>query len=122
MDEKTPTSAGRRNCWKLVVVSIGMMVVVVVGAAGGMQFPVLEKAPVMEQVEPSLDGPHRGGRGADAPLIEGRRPDHLDPDEEEEPLILSWEFINGLFVAILVLEFIVFPLLFWVWFGPKHKK
>ncbi|MCR5756584.1 MAG: hypothetical protein K6F95_01580 [Selenomonas sp.] len=44
---------------------------------------------------------------------------HGLPEPRQEAFFLSWDFINGLFVLILLMEFIIFPFLFWLWFG-KH--
>ena len=38
------------------------------------------------------------------------------PPLSQESFFLSWDFINGLFAIILVVEFVVFPFLFWLWF------
>ena len=126
MVENTPISAGHRCRWKIVVVSLGVLVFAVVGAAWFMQFPALEQKPIPEQADFSSGRPHKGPRIVNDSLVEGERPPHQGHgpgvEEEDEPLILSWDFINGLFAAILVLEFIIFPILFWVWFGPIHKK
>ena len=43
------------------------------------------------------------------------------PPLRQESFFLSWDFINGLFAIILVVEFVVFPFLFWLWFG-KDKR
>jgi hypothetical protein len=43
------------------------------------------------------------------------------PPPRQESFFLSWDFINGLFAIILVVEFAVFPFLFWLWFG-KDKR
>ena len=64
------------------------------------------------------DGPRVIGK---SPVVDGRSV-QAGLDTQEEPVFLSWDFINGLFAAILVLEFVVFPFLFWLWFGPIHKK
>ena len=122
MEEKTPISERCRCHWKIVVASIGMLVLAVVVVTGITQLPSLEQKPVSEQVNFSMDRPHKGPRIVDNPLTDGERPPHPCPEDEKEPLILSWDFINGLFAVILVLEFIVFPILFWVWFRPIHKK
>lgn len=122
MEEKTPTSAGLKCRWKIVVVSIGLLFLVLGGVAWVMQLPSVEQKPISEQADFSMDRPHRGPKIVDNPLNEGGRPRHLCPEDKDEPLILSWDFINGLFAVILVLEFIVFPILFWVWFRPIHKK
>lgn len=45
--------------------------------------------------------------------------DNREFQDPEEPFFLSWNFINGLFLGILVLEFFIFPFLFWMWFGPN---
>ena len=42
------------------------------------------------------------------------------PPPQEAPLFMSWDFINGLFVIIILFEIIVFPLLFWLWFGKQQ--
>lgn len=44
------------------------------------------------------------------------------PEEAPAPFFLEWDFINGLFLVILILEFLVFPVLFWLWFGPEKKE
>ena len=33
---------------------------------------------------------------------------------------LSWDIINGLFALIFALEFLIFPVLFWLWFGKQE--
>ena len=43
------------------------------------------------------------------------------PPPRPESFFLSWDFINGLFAIILVVEFVIFPILFWLWFG-KDKR
>ncbi len=56
-------------------------------------------------------------------IISGFVPDrhHGPPPARQESFFLSWDFINGLFAIILLAEFIVFPILFWLWFGQdKH--
>lgn len=35
--------------------------------------------------------------------------------------ILTWDLINGLFFVIIIVEFIVFPFLFWLWFSKSKK-
>ncbi|SFT73329.1 hypothetical protein SAMN02910356_01857 [Selenomonas sp. GACV-9] len=45
-----------------------------------------------------------------------------DASSSQEPVFLSWNFINGLFLGILVLEFVIFPILFWMWFGPGSQQ
>ena len=45
-----------------------------------------------------------------------------DPAASQEPVFLRWDFINGLFLGILVLEFVIFPILFWMWFGPGSQR
>lgn len=35
--------------------------------------------------------------------------------------ILTWDLINGLFLVIIIVEFIVFPFLFWLWFSKPKK-
>ena len=64
-----------------------------------------------------------GSEGKDEPRVVGgfvpnRRlgPPPQKPDEE----ILSWDLINGLFAVIIFLELVVFPLLFWLWFGKEQ--
>ena len=48
---------------------------------------------------------------------------HMPPEPRQEAFFLSWDFINGLFAIILLVEFIVFPILFWLWFGKdKHTE
>lgn len=41
------------------------------------------------------------------------------PAVKWEGSILSWDFINGLFALIFALEFLIFPVLFWLWFGKE---
>lgn len=55
-------------------------------------------------------------------IVSGFVPDrhYGPPPPQQESFFLSWNFINGLFAIILVVEFIVFPILFWLWFG--HEK
>ena len=36
--------------------------------------------------------------------------------------LLDWDFINALFIVIMVVEFVVFPGLFWLWFGPGSSN
>lgn len=124
MEENTSILAGHRCRWKIVVVSVGVLILTAVGVAWFTQLPSVEQKPVPEQTDFSSDRHHKGPRIVDGSLAEGERPPHPGPgpEDENEPLILSWDFINGLFAAILVLEFIIFPILFWVWFGPIHKK
>ena len=43
------------------------------------------------------------------------------PPAKEASFWLSWNFINGLFVIIILFEIIVFPLLFWLWFGSRQQ-
>ena len=45
-----------------------------------------------------------------------------DPAASQDPVFLRWDFINGLFLGILVLEFVIFPILFWMWFGPGSQR
>lgn len=46
---------------------------------------------------------------------------HLGPPPQRpEEEILSWDLINGLFAVIIFLELVVFPLLFWLWFGKDQ--
>lgn len=48
---------------------------------------------------------------------------HMPLEPKQESFFLSWDFINGLFAIILLVEFIVFPFLFWLWFGKdKHTE
>lgn len=42
------------------------------------------------------------------------------PPDREAPLFLSWDFINALFAIIIAFEVVVFPLLFWLWFGRQQ--
>ena len=44
------------------------------------------------------------------------------PAASQDPVFLRWDFINGLFLGILVLEFVIFPILFWMWFGPGSQR
>lgn len=45
------------------------------------------------------------------------------PPPKQESFFLSWDFINGLFAVILLMEFVVFPFLFWLWFGKgRHTE
>ena len=44
---------------------------------------------------------------------------HGPPAVRWEGNLLSWEFINGLFALIFALEFLIFPVLFWLWFGKE---
>jgi len=63
------------------------------------------------------------GSNADGPkIVGGFVPErHLGPPPiQESPVFLSWNFINGLFVIIILCEIIVFPLLFWLWFGRQQ--
>ncbi|MBE6075205.1 MAG: hypothetical protein E7202_11960 [Selenomonas ruminantium] len=69
------------------------------------------------------DGPRIiGGFVPEAPR--GAPPAELrdDPAAPQEPVFLRWDFINGLFLGILVLEFVIFPILFWMWFGPGSQR
>ena len=56
-------------------------------------------------------------------IVGGYVPEHHQgpPPPRQESIFLSWDFINGLFAIILVVEFVVFPFLFWLWFG-KDKR
>jgi len=48
---------------------------------------------------------------------------HGPPEPRQEAFFLSWDFINGVFAVILLMEFIIFPILFWLWFGKdKHTE
>jgi len=48
---------------------------------------------------------------------------HGLPPPKEEAFFLSWDFVNALFAIILLVEFIVFPFLFWLWFGHhRHTE
>ena len=63
------------------------------------------------------------GSDAEGPkIVGGFVPErHMGPPQAKEaPLFLSWNFINGLFVIIILFEIIVFPLLFWLWFGKQQ--
>lgn len=42
------------------------------------------------------------------------------PPQKQDEEILSWNLINGLFAVIIFLEMVVFPVLFWLWFGKKN--
>ena len=58
-------------------------------------------------------------------IVSGFVPDRHQgpPPPRQEAFFLSWDFINGLFALILLAEFVVFPLLFWLWFGKdKHTE
>ena len=35
---------------------------------------------------------------------------------------LTWDLINGLFLVIIVVEFFVFPFLFWLWFSKSKNN
>lgn len=54
-------------------------------------------------------------------IVSGFVPDrHLGPPPNQEEEVLSWDLINGLFAVIIFLELVVFPLLFWLWFGKEQ--
>ena len=62
--------------------------------------------------------------GEDGPrIVGGFVPERHNPPEihKNETVFLSWEFINSLFALILVFEFIVMPILMWLWFGKKKE-
>ena len=56
-------------------------------------------------------------------IVGGFVPERHNPPEihKNETVFLSWEFINSLFALILVFEFIVMPILMWLWFGKKKE-
>lgn len=63
------------------------------------------------------------GSDADGPkIVGGFVPERHSgpPPMQESPAFLSWNFINALFVIIILCEIIVFPLLFWLWFGRQQ--
>lgn len=43
------------------------------------------------------------------------------PPPNDSSVVLSWNFINALFALIIALEILVFPLLFWLWFGKEQR-
>lgn len=111
----------RRRCTRkesffiLVVAFMFLMTAVVVGIS---QFSVGRELMVSQHVTAasSYDGPRIVG--GVVPGETGRPGEKLEEDKESDPIFLSWDFINGLFAAIIVLEFVIFPILFWIWFSP----
>ncbi|WP_303840152.1 hypothetical protein [Selenomonas ruminantium] len=56
-------------------------------------------------------------------IVGGFVPKQHNPVEmrKSDTVFLSWNFINGLFALILVFEFLVVPILMWLWFGKKKE-
>lgn len=78
-------------------------------------------APLPESVPATAAGQNDSPRiiGGMVPSLP-RRPG--PPKDPPAPFFLEWDFINGLFLVVLVLEFLIFPVLFWLWFGPEKKE
>ncbi len=63
------------------------------------------------------------GSDADGPkIVGGFVPARYSgpPPMQDSPAFLSWNFINALFIIIILCEIIVFPLFFWLWFGRQQ--
>ncbi|BAL83294.1 hypothetical protein SELR_15860 [Selenomonas ruminantium subsp. lactilytica TAM6421] len=76
-----------------------------------------------EEEKPNIVTAADNGSDTEGPrIVGGFVPErHMGPPQPKEaPLFLSWDFINGLFVVIILFEIIVFPLLFWLWFGKQQ--
>lgn len=126
MEGKTTTSVSHKTHGKWLALSIGLLILSVIGAIWLTQSPLVkQKFGAGEERLVSADNRgayHNSPRILNNPVGDGIQPLRPCSDEPEESVLLSWDFINGLFVVILVLGFVVFPVLFWIWFGPIHKK
>ena len=126
MEGKATTSVNHKTHGKWLALSVGLLILSVIGAIWLTQSPLVkQKFGAGEERLVSADNRgdyHTSPRILSNPVADGIQPLRPCSDEPEESVLLSWDFINGLFVVILVLEFVVFPVLFWIWFGPIHKK
>lgn len=83
---------------------------------------------VAGSVRPPLSAEHeRLGPIPPPELVSGGPDPSLHPpmppsDDDSEPFFFSWEFINALFAIILIVEFVVFPVLFKMWFFSKSSE
>lgn len=76
---------------------------------------------------PLGEGHERLGTIPPPELVSGGPDPSLHPprpprEDDSEPFFFSWEFINALFAIILIVEFVVFPVLFKMWFFSKNSE
>ncbi|MCR5438069.1 MAG: hypothetical protein K6F01_01220 [Selenomonas sp.] len=111
----------RQRCTRkesFFILSVAFLFLVAVAAVGVSQFPVGRELMVSQHVTAaaSYDGPRIVGGVVPGETV--RAEEKSGEDKGNDPIFLSWEFINGLFAIIIVLEFVIFPILFWMWFSP----
>lgn len=112
---------GRRYTRKesFFILTVAFLFIAAIAAVCVSQFPVGRELMVSQHATAATpyEGPRVvGGFVPGATAVPEEKPG--DGDKGNEPIFLSWEFINGLFAIIIVLEFVIFPILFWLWFGP----
>lgn len=102
----------------LFILTVAFLFLVTVTAVGVSQFPVGRELMVSQHVTAaaSYDGPRIVGGVVPGETV--RAEEKSGEDKGNDPIFLSWDFINGLFAIIIVLEFVIFPILFWMWFSP----
>lgn len=73
---------------------------------------------------PVMTAANGGSSDTEGPrIVGGFVPERYDGEEPRRDglMFLSWNFINALFAIIIVFELVVFPLLFWLWFGKRQS-
>ncbi len=105
----------RKECF--FILTVAFLFIAAIAAVCVSQFPVGRELMVSQHATAAApyDGPRIvGGFVPGATTVPAEK---SGDGKGNEPIFLSWEFINGLFAVIIVLEFVIFPILFWLWFG-----
>ena len=110
-------SRGEKNLTWLAVVALLMALFCLVNIFSDNEADYNELPPppaVAVAADSDGDGPR---------IVGGFVPKQHNPVEmrKSDTVFLSWNFINGLFALILVFEFLVVPILMWLWFGKKKE-
>lgn len=111
----------RQRCTRkesFFILAVAFLFLVAVAAVGVSQFSVGKDLMVAQHATAatSYDGPRILGGVVPAETMQAK--ETAGEDKGNDPIFLSWDFINGLFAIIIVLEFVIFPILFWMWFSP----
>lgn len=111
----------RQRCTRkesFFILAVAFLFLVAVAAVGVSQFSVGKDLMVAQHATAatSYDGPRIVGGVVPGETV--RAEEKSGEDKGNDPIFLSWDFINGLFAIIIVLEFVIFPILFWMWFSP----
>ena len=106
----------RKECF--FILTVAFLFIAAIAAVCVSQFPVGRELMVSQHVTAaaSYDGPRIVGGVVPGETV--RAEEKSGEDKGNDPIFLSWDFINGLFAIIIVLEFVIFPILFWMWFSP----